>query len=81
MKVSDITLEVECYILSLGLHIKQLREAKGWTQKELAERLYTQKQWVSRVEKGQPSIRIETVVKLALIFDIEISELLPRLKP
>ena len=54
--------------MSKGLRIKQLREAKGLTQEELARLLNTKRQTISKYEKGIvtniPSDRIEELAKI-----------------
>lgn len=72
----DTTLEVECCILSFGQSVRFYRKNKGWTQQQLAERLASTKQWISAIENGKPSVKLETVKKLALIFDVSMAKLL-----
>lgn len=54
--------------MTKGARIKQLREAKGLTQEELAKLLNTTKQTVSKYEKeivtNIPSDRIENMAKI-----------------
>ncbi|MBI5207232.1 MAG: helix-turn-helix domain-containing protein, partial [Candidatus Firestonebacteria bacterium] len=59
----------------IGLTIKNEREKKGITQKELAFNLKISQQIISRIEKGKQNISIETLEKicnaLGLPIDIE----------
>ncbi|MBI5207389.1 MAG: helix-turn-helix domain-containing protein [Candidatus Firestonebacteria bacterium] len=59
----------------IGLKIKNEREKKGITQKELALNLKISQQIISRIEKGKQNISIETLEKicnaLSLPIDIE----------
>lgn len=54
--------------MTKGARIKRLREAKGLTQEELAKRLNTTKQTISKYEKeivtNIPSDRIENMAKV-----------------
>lgn len=54
--------------MSKGLRIKELREAKGLTQEELAKLLNTKRQTVSKYEQGIvtniPSDRIEAMARI-----------------
>ena len=54
--------------MTKGERIKQLREAKGYTQEELAKLLNTTKQTISKYEKeivtNIPSDRIENMAKI-----------------
>ena len=57
----------------IGLFIKQLREDKGWTQEELANKLFIVRETVSKWERGKRVPEIEILKKLAEIFDVSIS--------
>lgn len=54
--------------MSKGARIKELREAKGLTQEELAKLLNTKRQTVSKYEQGIitniPSDRIESIARI-----------------
>jgi len=59
--------EEELKKLHLGLKIARLREKRGLTQKELAERVHTSQSAISRVEKGDYSgYSLRTLEKIAL---------------
>ena len=58
--------------------LKELRDKKGFTQKQLAEALYLSKTTISQYENGTHTPSIETFIKLADIFDISIDYLLGR---
>lgn len=58
-----------------GLRIKELRQAKNWTQDFLAEKLGMETQNVSRMEKGVHMPNISRIEILAEIFGVKISEL------
>lgn len=58
--------------------LKELREKKGFTQKQLAEALYLSKTTISQYENGTHTPSIETFIKLADIFDVSIDYLLGR---
>ena len=49
---------------------------KGWTQDELAEKLFVSRQSVSKWEKGLNYPSIETLLKISDLFDISLDELL-----
>lgn len=50
---------------TLGERIARLRRAKGWNQRELAERAGTKGTQISKFERGTYSPRLETLAKLA----------------
>ncbi len=58
--------------------IKELRIKNGWLQSELAARLNTGKNTVSRYETEQRQLDPETILKLCEIFDVSADYLLGR---
>lgn len=58
--------------------LKELREKKGITQKQLAEALYLSKTAVSQYENGTHTPSLETIINIADIFDVSIDYLLGR---
>ena len=56
--------------------IKKLREEKGMTQDELAEKLNVTRQAVSNWETGKTQPDIETLTKLAEIFDVSVERII-----
>ena len=57
--------------------LQNLRERKGYTQKELAKVLGCSQQTVSNWESGDLSPNFETVLKIVELYKISISELSP----
>jgi len=62
--------------LALGKNIKSLRTEKGWTQKELSEKLGVTIKTISYFELGERQPSRETLIKLAEIFGISVDRLL-----
>ena len=60
---------------SVGENIKNIRKKNNITQEELAEKLNVTRQAVSNWENGKTEPDIETLTKIAQIFDISIDEL------
>lgn len=60
----------------IGKFIKNLRTKKGWTQEELAEKLYVRRQSISKWEIGKTSPDSEKFRLLSEIFDVSIDELI-----
>ena len=56
--------------------IKKLREEKGMTQDELAEKLNVTRQAVSNWETGKTQPDIETLTRLAEIFDVSVERII-----
>lgn len=59
-----------------GSRVVQLRKEKGMTQKDLAAKVYVSDKAVSRWETGKSYPDIETLILLADLFDVSVSELL-----
>ncbi|GGH80500.1 transcriptional regulator with XRE-family HTH domain [Pullulanibacillus pueri] len=56
--------------------LKKERKDKGWSQDELAEKLFVSRQSVSKWENGQNYPSIEILIKLSDLFNVTIDELL-----
>ncbi|WP_168120886.1 helix-turn-helix transcriptional regulator [Paenibacillus sp. HB172176] len=56
--------------------LKSERNKKGWSQEELAEKLFVSRQSVSKWENGQNYPSIEIIIKLSDLFEVSIDELL-----
>lgn len=61
---------------TIGRLIFQLRRERGWTQKELAEKVEMHPNHVSRMEKDKMQPRRSTLEKIAEVFEISIEDLL-----
>lgn len=64
--------------LYIGNKIKHLRTLHGMTQTELAEKLFTTKQTVSRYENGQRSADQDVLFELCEIFNVSINDFFPQ---
>lgn len=67
-------------VSALGLQIRAARTHKGWTQKQLAERIGSQQKTISAIEAGKATVAIGTVFEAAAmagvrLFDAEGDEL------
>ena len=67
----------ENYVYELvSKNIKEIRKAKGLTQEQLAEKMDYSTQFISNIEsKNHQSFSLGTLWRLALVLDIDISEL------
>jgi transcriptional regulator with XRE-family HTH domain len=59
----------------ISSNIESLRKARGWTQAECAERCEGDLRWYQRLESGKHVLSLETVVRLALLFRVDVDEL------
>ena len=60
----------------IGSNIKKLRTEKGMTQKNLADLLFVSAQAVSRWENNEVEPSLETIAKMARIFEVSTDEIL-----
>lgn len=68
------------FLDSLGKRIFVLRKENGMTQEEMAEKLDTLHNQVSRLENGQVNPKITTLLKVAEVLGVSIEELIKTVK-
>ena len=59
-----------------GSFVSSLRKEKGWTQKELAQRLFVSDKAVSKWESGTADPSTSNLLALAKLFGVSAEELL-----
>lgn len=64
--------------IMLGETIRKLRKERGMTQNDIAEKLYTTAQNISRVEVGEGEPTVEMLIQLADLFSVSADTLLGR---
>ena len=60
----------------LGRNVRRLREAKGWSQEEYADRAGIHRTYVSDIERGRRNPTISVVEKLAGPLEVRAGDLL-----
>jgi len=60
---------------SLGIRIQQRRQLLGLTQSEAAEKLNLSTSFFSRVERGEKVASLETIIKIANVFELSLDYL------
>ena len=60
----------------LGRNVRKLREARGWSQEDYADRAGIHRTYVSDIERGRRNPTITVVEKLAGPLEVEAGELL-----
>lgn len=60
----------------LGENVRRLREERGWSQAELAERIGVNQTNVSQVERGVLAGRVPKLMALATVFGVTVDDLL-----
>ncbi|AUW97416.1 helix-turn-helix domain-containing protein [Streptococcus pluranimalium] len=62
--------------MKIGQHIYQLRTTQNLTQEELASKVYVTRQTVSNWERGYSYPDLQSITKLAHLFDLTVEQLL-----
>lgn len=60
----------------LGRNIRKLREAKGWSQEDYADRAGIHRTYVSDIERGRRNPTVTVVEKLAAPFEVAPGQLI-----
>lgn len=60
----------------LARNVFALRKRKGWSQEECAGNLDVATAYLSRIERGLVNVTLKNLVKIALGFGTDVSELL-----
>jgi transcriptional regulator with XRE-family HTH domain len=68
---------LELVRLWLGTNVRRLREARGWTQAELAERAGVEPRTIQGLELGV-SARLSTIVAVANVLGVPVARLFRR---
>lgn len=67
-------------LIAFGKHLRALRASKGLTGVQFSEKLGVDKQFLSRLELGQSDPRITTLIRLAQALDMQLSDLVKKMK-
>jgi transcriptional regulator with XRE-family HTH domain len=59
----------------LGTNIKKYREAKGFSQEFLAEKVNLSREYVTRIENGQKFVSLRKLFQLADVLGVKFSDL------
>jgi transcriptional regulator with XRE-family HTH domain len=63
-------------VSSFGTTVRQLREAQGWSQEQLAERADLNRSYIGELERGQAIPSLLTLKKLSIALGVSLSNLL-----
>lgn len=58
-----------------GQRVREIRRAKGISQEDLAQLAELNRTYISRIERGERNVSIETVARLATALGVELPEL------
>ncbi len=67
--------------VAVGQRIRQLRQAKGWSQQILADHAQIERSHLARLEEGKREAGLRMLAKLAVALEVEPSDLLSGLRP
>jgi transcriptional regulator with XRE-family HTH domain len=65
---------------TLGERIRELREARGLTQREIANRIGIDDYYISRLENNHVNPTLATMQKIATALDVELRDFFPSAK-
>ena len=68
------------FVIDFGRRVRALREARGLSQEALADAAGLHRTHISLIERGQRSVRLETVVKLAIALREQPRGLMPEIR-
>lgn len=68
-------------MMVLGNRIKQLRKERSWLQSELGEKIDADSRQISRYENGKITPSLDTLIKIADVFEVSIDYLLKENAP
>lgn len=63
--------EEQLLFVKVAVEIAKLREKEHMSQKELARRLHTSQQAISRIEKGAQNVSVRMLLKIASVFQMK----------
>lgn len=63
---------------TVAINMRRLRHANGWTQEELADRVGLSVRYVGQAERGQASMSVTVLGRIATALRVEPAELVKR---
>lgn len=62
--------------MSVNEKIRKIREAKDWSQEQMAEKLNMSLNGYTKIERGESKIYLDKLEQIAQVFDIDVVELM-----
>lgn len=66
--------------IAVGERIVKLRNTRGWSQEELAHKADITRSYIGQIERGERSVSIDIIERIAKAFDITVDELFRHLQ-
>ena len=66
---------------AIGIKIRAMRTAKGWTQEELGNKFDVSPQYISRIERGSGHLSLQKLYVVADALECSIYSILPSSQP
>lgn len=60
----------------VAVNVLEVLKAKGWSQKDLAEKMNVSSQQINKILKGQQNLTLETISKLETALEISLIEII-----
>ena len=60
---------------ALGRRIRELRDARGWSQERLAEAAYVDRSYLAGVERGLRNPTVRNLLKIAIALRVKLVDL------
>jgi transcriptional regulator with XRE-family HTH domain len=65
----------------VGSRVRALLNERGWSQEELGDRAGVHRTFIGQLERGQRSVSLSNLLKVAAGLDVDPAELVQGLKP
>ena len=62
--------------MSVNEKIRKIREAKDWSQEQMAEKLNMSLNGYAKIERGETKLYLDKLEQIAQVFDIDVVELM-----
>ena len=62
--------------MSVNEKIRKIREAKDWSQEQMAEKLNMSLNGYAKIERGESKIYLDKLEQIAQVFDIDVIEIM-----
>lgn len=70
-RTREITPKLSKLIQRISTNLERMRQDRGWTQAETAERAQGDLRWYQRLESGKHVLSLETISRLAQVFKVD----------